>query len=136
MSIPPHRVLPPSNGPTAFFWKSGADGGLRFLRCSSCAHFIHPPTSYCPRCGGRESLPQLVSGRGTVYSFTVNYQPWDGTSDPYVIAVIELDDQPGMRLMTNLVDVAVEDIRIGMRVQVVFEHHDEVSIPLFEPATS
>jgi uncharacterized protein len=41
-----------------------------------------------------------------------------------------------MRLMTNLVDVAVEDIRIGMRVQVVFEHHDEVSIPLFEPATS
>jgi uncharacterized protein len=81
-------------------------------------------------------LPQLVSGRGTVYSFTVNYQPWDGTSDPYVIAVIELDDQPGMRLMTNLVDVAVEDIRIGMRVQVVFEHHDEVSIPLFEPATS
>jgi uncharacterized OB-fold protein len=81
-------------------------------------------------------LPQPVSGRGTVYSFTVNHQPWDGTRDPYLIAVIELDDQPGLRLMTNLVNVAVEDIRIGMRVQVVFEHHDEVSIPLFEPATS
>jgi uncharacterized OB-fold protein len=129
----PRRVLPPREGPTAFFWTSGADGGLRFLRCSFCAYFIHPPTSYCPRCGGRESSPERTAGRGTVYSFTINHQPWDGSEDPYVIAVVELDEQPGLRLMTNFVGAAAQDIRIGMPVEVVFEGHGEVHLPLFQP---
>jgi len=132
----PHRVLPPTDGPTAFFWTSGADGGLRFLQCSSCAYLIHPPTSYCPRCGARESSPHRTTGRATVYSFTVNHQPWDGTKEPYLVAVVELDEQPGLRLMTNLVGVAIEDVRIGMPVEVVFEHHGEVYLPLFRPVAS
>ena len=71
-----------------------------------------------------------------MYSFTVNHQPWDGTRNPYVIAVVEIDEQPGLRLMTNLVGVATEDVRIGMPVKVVFENHDDVYLPLFEPVTS
>lgn len=136
MSRTPHRVVPPADGPTGFFWTSGADGGLRFLRCASCAYYIHPPTSYCPRCGGRDSSPARVRGRATVYSFTVNHQPWDGTAEPYVVAVVELDEQAGLRLLTNLIGIATEDIRIGMPVQVVFEKHDDVYLPLFEPAAS
>ena len=135
MSAPPHRVLPPSAGPTAFFWKSGADGALRFLQCSTCSYFIHPPASYCPNCGGRDSAPEVTSGRGTVYSFTVNHQPWDGSIGPYVVAIVEMDQQADLRLMTNLVDVATEDVHIGMPVEVVFEGHDVVHLPLFRPAT-
>ncbi|MGZ8819646.1 MAG: Zn-ribbon domain-containing OB-fold protein [Mycobacterium sp.] len=135
MSEPPHRVLPPTEGPTAFFWTSGADGGLRFLRCSSCAYYIHPPTSYCPQCGGRDSAPTLTGGRGTVYSFTINHQPWDGTAAPYPIAVVELDEQRGLRLTTNLVGIATEDVRIGMPVEVIFEDHGDVYLPLFRPVT-
>lgn len=128
----PRRVSPPSHGPTAFFWRSGADGGLRFLQCSACAYFIHPPAPYCPRCGGRDASPGRTAGLGTVYSFTVNHQAWDGTPGTYVIAVVELDEQPGLRLMTNLVGVAAETVRIGMPVQVVFERHGDVYLPLFE----
>jgi uncharacterized protein len=89
MSTQPHRVLPPSGGPSAFFWQSAAEGALRILCCSSCRYLIHPPASYCPRCSGRECMPRRVSARGTVYSFTINQQPWDGTTDPYVIAVAD-----------------------------------------------
>lgn len=129
----PRRVLPAAAGPSGFFWTSGADGGLRILRCSSCAYFIHPPTSYCPQCGGREPLPHRVSGRATVQSFTVNHQQWDDSPDPYVVAIVELVEQPGLRLMTNLVGAAPEDMRIGMVVRVVFEDHGDVQLPLFEP---
>lgn len=129
----PNRVLPPVDGPTGFFWTSGRDNGLRILQCALCSYFIHPPTSYCPECGGRDTVPELVSGRATVYSFTVNHQPWDRTDGSYVIGIVELDEQPGLRLMTNLVDVEPDDVRIGMPVEVIFEDHHPVYLPVFRP---
>jgi uncharacterized OB-fold protein len=77
-----------------------------------------------------------VTGRGTVYSYTVNHQPWDGAGDVYAIALVELDEQPDVRLMTNIVGVGPDDVRIGMPVEVVFEDHGEVHIPLFRPASA
>ena len=70
-----------------FFWTSGRDGVLRFLRCAECEVLVHPPVPYCAQCGGTPE-PTAVSGRGTVYSFTVNHQAWDGTTDPYVISLV------------------------------------------------
>jgi uncharacterized OB-fold protein len=78
----------------------------------------------------------VVSGRGTVHSFTVNHQPWDGTTDAYIIGVVEMDEQPGLRLMTNIVDVAADETRIGLPVEVVFEDHKPVYLPVFRPVTS
>jgi uncharacterized OB-fold protein len=127
------RVLPTTEEASAFFWTSGADGKLRFLRCQSCSYLIHPPTSYCPRCGGREAAPSEVSGRATLYSFTVNHQPWDGDVEPYVIGMVEIDDQPDIRLMTNIVGIEPAEVRIGMPLEVVFEEHDPVYLPLFRP---
>ncbi len=66
----------------------------------------------------------------------MNHQPWDGNGDAYIIAVVEIDEQQGLRLATNLVDVAPEDVRIGMAVEVVFENHDPVYLPLFRPVAS
>jgi len=129
----PQRVLPAIEGPSAFFWTSGADGRLRFLCCSTCSYFVHPPTSYCPNCGGRDVAPRVVGGRGTVYSFTVNHQPWDGSADSYIIGVVEMDEQDGLRLMTNIVDVAPDAMRIGLRVEVVFEDHAPIHLPVFRP---
>jgi uncharacterized protein len=133
MSTPPPRILPASDQVTGFFWTSGVDGRLRFLRCVACSYFIHPPTSYCPVCGGRRVTPHEVSGRGTLYSFTVNHQPWDGIGDQYVIGVVEMAEQIGLRLLSNVVDVAPDDVRIGMAVEVVHESHDPVYLPLFRP---
>ena len=118
----------------AFFWTSGADGVLRLLRCNACGFFNHPPGPVCRRCLSRDLAPQELSGRGRVETFTVNYQQWIPGSDPYIIAWVSIDEQPDIRLTTNLVGVEPQDVRVGLPVRVVFEHVDDVWLPLFTPA--
>jgi uncharacterized OB-fold protein len=131
----PHlRVLPALDADNQFFWTSGKDGVLRFLRCPDCDCLVHPPVPFCARCGGTTE-PAAVSGRATVYSYTVNHQAWDGTTEPYVIGLVAIDEQPDVRLTTNIVDCDPGDVRIGMPVQVVFADHDPIYLPLFRPVT-
>ena len=129
------RPLPALTPETDFFWTSGVDGRLRFQRCHDCYTYAHPPAPVCPNCCSRVLAPEPVTGRGTVLSFTVNHQAWGILDPPYVIAIVELAEQPGLRLTTNLVGVSPNDVRSGMPVQVRFEHIDDVYLPLFEPAT-
>jgi hypothetical protein len=131
---PSFRLLPRLSDDVAFFWTSGADGVLRLQRCNECGFRIHPPGPVCPRCLSRDLAPQEVSGRGKVETFSVNYQQWIPGSEPYIIAWVSIDEQPDIRLTTNLVDVEADDVTIGMPVEVVFEHNDDVYIPLFRPA--
>jgi uncharacterized OB-fold protein len=125
------RVLPEIDEENRFFWTSGADGRLRFLRCGDCGQYVHPPVPTCPICAGRHLAPEVVSGRGEVFSFTINHQPWDGDPLPYVIALVALDEQEGLRLTTNIVDTDIEQVRIGLPVTVRFEQHDDVFLPMF-----
>jgi hypothetical protein len=133
---PSFRVLPRLDPDNEFFWTSGKDGVLRFLRCGSCRQFVHPPVPRCPFCLADDLAPEAVSGRGTVHSFTVNYQQWIPGSDPYVIGLVAIDEQPDVRLMTNLVDCEPDEQLIGTPVDVVFEQNDDVYLPLFRPAGS
>jgi uncharacterized OB-fold protein len=95
---------------------------------------VHPPAPVCPECHGKGLSVKAVSGRATVATFTLNHQPWVPSPDhPYAIAIVELPEQAGLRLMTNVVNCPAEDVHVGMPVRVVFEHHDDVWIPLFEP---
>jgi uncharacterized OB-fold protein len=73
-----------------------------------------------------------MSGLGRVVTFTVNHQQWVRGQPPYIIAIIELDDQPGLIFETNLVGIDDEDIELDMPVRVVFEPGPEgVWFPLF-----
>ena len=131
----PFRVLPRVDADNEFFWTSGRDGRLRFLRCGGCGYFVHPPGPVCPRCLGTELAPEAVGGRATVFSFTVNHKAWaPDITEPYVIAIVELVEQEGLRLTTNIVNAGPDTVAIGMPVQVLFEDHDGVWIPVFEPA--
>jgi len=132
---PSFRLLPRLTDDVAFFWTSGADGLLRLLRCNACHFYIHPPGPVCPRCLSRDIAPTVVSGRGHVETFTVNYHQWIPGSDVYIIAWVSLDEQPDVRLTTNLIDIEPDDVRIGMPVEVVFELNDDVALPLFRPLT-
>jgi uncharacterized OB-fold protein len=77
--------------------------------------------------------PAPVSGRGRVVTYTINHQAWKPElAQPYVVTIIELDDQPGLRLLSNLVGLPPEHVQINMPVQVVFEQHEDVWLPLFE----
>lgn len=128
----PFRVPVVLDETNSFFWTSGRDGRLRFLRCRGCGYYLHPPGPRCPRCGGSSLRPEVVSGRGSVHSYTVNHQPWVGETEPYVIAIVELVEQDGLRLTTNVVGCPVDDVAIGQEVAVTFEHHDPIWVPVFE----
>jgi uncharacterized OB-fold protein len=132
---PAVRVLPRLDDTNRFFWTSGQDGQLRFLRCGGCGHYVHPPGPVCPYCLDGPLVPQVVSGTGVVHSFTVNVHQWIPGSDPYVIGLVTIAEQDDVRLTTNLVDCAPDDVRIGMPVEVTFEQSEDVWLPLFKPAT-
>ena len=114
------------------FWTGGRDGELLITRCTSCGYWIHPPSPRCPKCLSDRIEPSAVSGRGTVYSYTINRQAWvPGLEVPFVIAIVELDEQPGLRLMTNIVDCTPEEVEIGMPVEVAFVERGEAFVPIF-----
>ena len=114
------------------FWTGGRDGELLIIRCTSCGYWIHPPAPRCPQCLSAAVEPQAVSGRGTVYSYTINRQAWvPGLEVPFVIAMVELDEQAGLRLMTNIVDCPTDQVEIGMPVEVAFVERGEAFIPVF-----
>ena len=74
-----------------------------------------------------------MSGQGTVVSFTVNHQVWiPGLPVPYVVAIVELAEQAGLRFVSNIVGGSVDEVHIGMPVRVTFEQIEDVWIPLFE----
>ena len=131
---PPIRLLPRLDADNTFFWTSGADGRLRFLRCRACRTYVHPPSPRCPACLDGDLAPEPVSGRAVVESYTVNHQQWIPGSEPYVVAWVSIVEQPDVRLTTNLVGLEPDELRVGMPVEVLFEEHEDVYLPLFRPA--
>jgi len=134
MSLP-RPPLPALEPESERFWRACREGRLEISRCRACGWYVHPPRPVCPRCHGRDLGWERTSGTGTVVSYTVNHQRWMPTMEvPYVIALVELTEQAGLRLTTNLVGCAPDDVRIGMPVRVRFEPvSDEIALPLFEP---
>ena len=138
MGEQPFRVLPAVTPENEHFWRGGAEGELRFLRCADCETWIHPPAPVCPSCLSRSVAPAAVSGRGRVFTFTVNHQPWSpGLDPPYVVAIVALPEQDDLRLTTNIVGCEPRDVTFDMPVRVVFEEHPDprgsVWLPFFEP---
>ena len=131
---PAIRVLPRLDAANSFFWTSGAQGALRFLRCQECRSYVHPPAPVCPYCVGGTLAPEAVSGRGRLHSWTVNHQQWIPGSDRYVVGLVTIAEQDDVRLMTNVVDCPEDRLAIGMALEVVFEQHEDVWLPLFRPA--
>lgn len=138
MSDPPFRLQPLVDDENRHFWEGGRDGVLQFLACSACGHFIHPPAPVCPECLCRDCEVQRVSGRAQIYTFTINRHPWvPGFDPPYVVAIVELEEQAGLRLMTNIVHCPINEVYIGMPVEVCFEQLDDGAyLPLFQPAST
>jgi hypothetical protein len=129
------RPRPAPDDVTRFYWDAAAEHRLVLQRCRSCAKFQFPPEICCVHCQAEDFEPMEVSGRGVIYSYSVVDRPLHaGFVDavPYVVVFVELDDQPELRILTNLVDVP-EGISLscGMPVEVVFEDRDGVTLPQF-----
>jgi len=127
----PFPALTPGN---EFFWTAGAEGRLRFKRCQACGLYLHPPTPICPNCLSKSIAVEDVSGRGMVVTFTVNHHAWDPAfKPPYVIAIVEIEEAPYVRLTTNIVNCAPEDVRMEMPVEVLFHQVGPTWLPVFQP---
>lgn len=129
------RPLPMISDTNRYFWESGKDGRLRILRCQDCGHYMHPYSAVCKKCRSYNVEPEAVSGRANLVSFTVNYQPWDpNVPVPYVVALVELEEQSNIRLVTNLPGCPIDEVEYGMAVTVCFEKYDDIYVPQFARA--
>jgi uncharacterized OB-fold protein len=115
--------IPPAvTDETEAFWEAARDGRLVVERCASCGAESFPPRGMCRSCRARTMLPAEITGRGRVYSFTVNHQRWlPGLEVPYAIVLVEFPDHPGVRVVGRLRGCEPDDATIGMEVEVGFE---------------
>lgn len=121
----PDRPLPLPDPDTEEFWSACRRHQLRIQRCADCGALRFPPRPMCPRCRSLDSDWRTVSGRGTVYSFVVCHPPVLPAFRervPFPVVLVELEEDPKLRLVGNLVgDPPAQDLRIGLPVEVAFE---------------
>ena len=117
------------------FWDATTSGKLLLPKCDDCSAIIWYPRGFCPACSSTRSSWTPSSGRGVIYSFSITRKGvgvWTDVS-PYVIAYVELEEGP--RVLTNIVGCAVDDVKIGMSVRVVFDETPEgPAVYRFTPA--
>ena len=133
--FPPDMPLPAITDDTRPFWDGCRRRVLLVQRCTRCAAFRHPPSPVCWRCRGFEHEWVAASGRGTLFSYAVVHRaflPSLADCVPYTVAVVALDDAPGVRLVSNVIEAAPETLAIGLPVEVVFEDVTaDVTVPRF-----
>ena len=128
------RILPEPDETTRFYWEAAALHELQILRCRRCRTFIHYPRPICPQCDGKDLAPERVSGRGTIYSYTIAHREVPGRPVPFALVLVELEEQKGLRVLANLLNCALDQIRIGMPVEVTFEDvGGGMTLPQFRP---
>lgn len=106
------------------FWDFCQQRELRFQRCLACQRFRHPPAPVCQRCRSFESEWVRAPETGEVFSFTIVYHPAHpavASVTPYNVIVVDFPEYDHVRLVSNLIDATPDEIRIGMRVALVWE---------------
>lgn len=132
------KFLPPEDMPDFHrpFWESVARHAARLQKCSDCGAFRFIPLELCPHCHSEAAEWTPISGRGEVYTYTIVHRaptPAYQADAPYVIAHVTLEEGP--RMISNLIGIAPDQVRIGMPVRMVYEDvAPEVSLFKFEPA--
>lgn len=108
-------------GEERVFFERAREGVLVFQRCTDCDGAIFPLRTLCSLCGSVELILEESTGRGEVFSYTIQYRakdPFFKARSPHVIVLVELEE--GFRLLANLVDVNPDEVRIGVRVKAAF----------------
>ena len=125
--------LPAVEDETRPYWEAAKQGRLLIKSCNACGEVHHYPRPFCPTCWSEDVDWQEVSGRGTVYTYSIVFRndlPPFNEWGTYFPAIVELDEGP--RLMTNIVDADADDLRVGLPVEVRFRDlTDEWAAPVF-----
>ena len=135
MSAPAKKPIPVADELSRPFWDAAKARRLEVQCCGSCGYYNHPPRPYCDACLGQGLSFVPVSGRGTVYTFTVMHQrDVAGFEEeaPFINIVVELVEQAQLLMVSNLPIAERAKVKIGAPVEVYFEDRGEgVVIPQF-----
>jgi uncharacterized protein len=130
------KPLPRPTAASLPFWEAAKRHELQIQRCGSCGALIFYPREVCPECLSSHLQWLKVSGKGTVYSYTIAQAPTHpafAEDVPYVIAIVELAEGP--HLTTNITGCKPEDVRVGMPVVAAFDDvTPEMTLVKFRPA--
>jgi uncharacterized OB-fold protein len=134
--FPDAMPSPLADATTLPWWQAASEHRLVVQRCTRCGRTRLPPAPLCPECRSEDSDWKEISGRGEVYTYTVVHRPIAaGQQLPFVIAVVALEDAGGVRIISNLVDIHLDHLTIGLPVELVWEDMSaELSIPRFRPS--
>lgn len=134
--IPGEKIRIAMDHYTAPYWEAAKERRLTACQCEGCGTFRMPPTPFCPKCLCEEVRWPRLGGTGTIFSYTIcTRSPYVDVPDfTYVVAIVELDDAPGARLVANLVDIDTSMVEIGLPVAVAWQpSSDGWLIPIFVP---
>lgn len=130
------RPSPTPDHESAEFWRRVGAHRLALQRCTACRAFRFYPRAVCPECLGDGFEWVAVTGRGTLYSFTVCHRPASeafADRTPYIVALVDLDE--GVRVLANLLDCTPGRARVGMPLALVYDDvGDGVTLYQFKPA--
>jgi uncharacterized OB-fold protein len=131
-----HPPLPVADAMSKVFWDGLKHGKLLVQRCEQCRRLQFPPEASCEACSSTELSFEEMSGRGKVFSFTETVSgarhPYFQSISPYLVGMVQLDEQEGLVFPSNFPGSKYADLEIGAPVQVIFDEIAEgVVIPQF-----
>lgn len=124
---------------TQEFWAATKNKELRYQQCDDCNRIVFYPRRHCTGCTSGNLSWKKASGKGAVYTYSVirqSYHPYFRNLVPYAVAWIDLVEGP--RILSNIVGVEdpLNDVHIGQQVELEWEEHDDLCLPLFKPLSS
>jgi uncharacterized OB-fold protein len=130
----PVRLRPPRAHDNGWWWDKIDAGELHIQRCSDCGTLRHPPRPMCGQCQSIEWDSVASKGHGEVHSYVVmHHPPIPGYGFPIAVGLIDLEE--GTRIVSNVVGCELDEVHIGMKVELSIENvDDELKLPLFRPA--
>lgn len=129
------KPLPTLSDDNRPFWQATKKNELRMQQCLDCRHIRYPINHVCPRCLSDKAEWKQLSGRGEVFSYIVFHQvyhPGFAKDVPYNVAMIQLEEGP--RMISNVVGVPVDQVKVGDKVEAVFDPvTEDITVPRFSP---
>lgn len=127
------KPLPTLNEENRPFWDGAREGNLRMQQCSTCGHIRFPISHVCPDCLSYEFKWKNLSGRGEVFAYIVYHKLYNkafAADLPYNVALVQLEEGP--RMYSNIVGCNNDAVKVGDKVEAVFEAvTPEITIPKF-----
>jgi uncharacterized OB-fold protein len=129
------RPLPHPTPLSAPHWEGAKQGRLMVQRCDDCHHHVFPPQPACGACFSPNLTWVPSSGRGTIYSYTIIHRPPDETFEtPYCAAIIEVNED--WYMISNVIGTPMEEIAVGLPVEVAFVPVEDMVLPMFRVVTT